>query len=128
MPGSDLAALRVLIAEDEFLIATDLAEAFESEGAQVLGPASSVKTAMALLETTPAVDCGVLDLNLGGELVYPLADALARRDVPFLFTTGYDDGAIPSRFDNVIRLPKPTDGAAAVEQARQLLLRGKSRE
>lgn len=87
-----------------------------------MGPVSSVEAAMMLLDASPAVNCGVLDLNLGGEMVYPLADALAERHVPFLFTTGYDDGAIPSRFEHVIRLQKPTDGVAAVWQAKQLLL------
>lgn len=103
------------------LIAVDLAEAFEQEGAQVLGPASSISRAMALLESGETIDCGVLDLNLGGELVYPLADALAERNIPFMFTTVYEEGAIPRRFDHVLRLMSPATGVAAVEIAKQLL-------
>lgn len=124
MVHSKLTAAKVLIAEDEVLIAVDLAEAFEHEGAQVLGPVSSISRAMAVLEAVANIDCGVLDLNLGGELVYPLADALAERDVPFMFTTGYGEDAIPARFDHVLRLEKPATGEAAVEMAKQILAEG----
>lgn len=113
------AARRVLIAEDELLIAVDLAEAFEREGAKVVGPVSSVEKALSLLEKEGAIDFGVLDLDLGGELVYPLADELVQRNIPFMFTTGYDAGAIPPRFEDVIRLEKPATGEAAVERARE---------
>lgn len=103
------------------LIAVDLAEAFEQEDAQILGPASSISRAMALLDSVGDIDCGFLDLNLGGEFVYPLADALAERNIPFMFTTGYEEGAIPPRFDHVLRLMKPATGVAAVETAKQFL-------
>lgn len=119
MTNPYFAARRVLIAEDELLIAVDLAEAFEREGAKVVGPVSSVEKALSLLEKEGAIDFGVLDLDLGGELVYPLADELVQRNIPFMFTTGYDAGAIPSRFEDVIRLEKPATGEAAVESARK---------
>lgn len=121
MVHSKLTAAKILIAEDELLIAVDLAEAFEQEGARVLGPASSLARAMAMLKSAENVDFGVLDLNLGGELIYPLADALAARDVPFMFTTGYGEDAIPPRFDHVVRLEKPATGEAAVAIAKQIL-------
>jgi len=124
MIDSKLTAAKILIAEDELLIALDLVEAFEQEGARVLGPAASVARAMALIDIDPSIDCGVLDLNLGGELVYPLADALAERDVPFMFTTGYGEDAIPPRFDHVLRLEKPATGEAAVEMAKRILAEG----
>jgi hypothetical protein len=63
----------------------------------------------------------VLDLNLGGELAYPLAEALAQRNVPFLFSTGYDADEIASPFEDVIRLAKPATGEQALEEARRIL-------
>jgi CheY-like chemotaxis protein len=117
-----LAARRVLIAEDELLIAIDLAEAFEKEGAKVIGPVSSVERALSLIENDEPVDFGVLDLRLGGELVYPVADRLLENSIPFMFITGYDAGAIPARFEDVIRLEKPATGEAAVERAEHALL------
>lgn len=113
------ATRRVLIAEDELLIAIDLAEAFEREGARVIGPVSSVERALSLIEHEGAIDFGILDLDLGGELVFPLADELAHRNIPFMFTTGYDAGAIPPRFEDVVRLEKPATGEAAVERAKE---------
>lgn len=120
MVPSKLNAAKILIAEDELLTAVDLAEAFEQEGARVVGPASSLARAMALLKSAENVDCGVLDLNLGGELIYPLADALAARDVPFMFTTDYGKDAIPPRFDHVLRLEKPAVGEAVVAIAKRI--------
>jgi DNA-binding response OmpR family regulator len=123
MLDHSLSGLHVLIAEDELLIAVDLAEAFEREGAYVLGPASTLGRALSLINGRSTVDFGVLDLNLGGELVYPLADVLAERGIPFMFTTGYDDGEMVARFNAIARSEKPVVGEAVVEQVRQLLLR-----
>jgi hypothetical protein len=112
------AARRVLIAEDELLIAVDLAEAFEREGQR--------SSARSLLSKKPcrfskkkARSISAFSISIWGELVYPLADELVQRNIPFMFTTGYDAGAIPSRFEDVIRLEKPATGEAAVESARK---------
>ena len=82
---------RFLVVEDEYLIAADLAAFLEAQGIEVVGPAASVNEALALLESdTDGLDCAVLDVNLQDDRVYPVADVLMSREVPFVFTTGYD--------------------------------------
>lgn len=102
-----LAARRILVVEDEFLIADEMAEALSAHGAQVVGPAPSVVAALDLIEREAALDHAVLDINLRGQTVFPVAEALWRRAVPFIFTTGYDTALIPPPFANVPRLIKP---------------------
>ena len=86
--GPALAARRVLVVEDEWLIAAQVARALE--GAVVLGPAGSVGRVLALLaDGSPPPDAALLDVNLGGEPVTPVALALAGRGVPFALVTAY---------------------------------------
>jgi CheY-like chemotaxis protein len=98
---------RILLAEDEYFIVQDLAQAFAAAGADVIGPAATVVDALRLIVATAQLDGAVLDINLQGEMVYAVADALATRGVPFVFATGYDREAIPERFSNRIRCEKP---------------------
>ena len=98
---------RILVVEDEYLLADELALELADEGAVVLGPAPSVKRALGLLEGEASLDGAILDLNLGGEPAFPVADALIDRSVPLIFTTGYDAGAIPERFAHIPRCEKP---------------------
>src|SRR4051794_18564375 len=82
---------RLLVVEDEYLIAASLARELEGRGAEVVGPAGSVRDALALVEAEgDRLDGAVLDINLRDERVYPVADALVARGVPFIFLTGYD--------------------------------------
>ena len=97
----------ILVVEDDFLIGHDFAAALGDLGVNVLGPVGSVDDALDLLEETTDIDWAVLDLNLGGELSYPIADALAERGLPFVFTTGYDKAALAARYSEVIRCEKP---------------------
>ena len=117
MPDRGLAGRRVLVVEDEYLLASDLADALEDEAAEVIGPAPSVSRAMALIDGRSEIHLCLLDINLGGELVYPVADALVERGVPFLFVTGYDARAIPPRFEGVRRLEKPVRVAEVLRAA-----------
>ena len=98
---------RILVVEDEYLLADALASELEDRGAVVLGPAPSIKRALALLEREASLDGAILDLNLGGEPAFPVADALIDRGVPLIFTTGYDAAAIPERFTQIPRCEKP---------------------
>lgn len=98
---------RVLVAEDEYLLADELQTELEDAGAIVLGPVATVAEAMALIDAGSRIDGAILDANLGGEMVFAAADMLAQRGVPFIFTTGYDASAIPSRFSEVARCEKP---------------------
>lgn len=112
MPGSGSEALRgrrALIVEDEYLIAFDLARTLEDLGVGVVGPARSVADALALIATEAKIDAAVLDINLGDEKAYPIADALLTRRVPFVFVTGYDSSIIPAAYAGAPRCEKPVD-------------------
>jgi DNA-binding NtrC family response regulator len=86
--GAALLKLKVLVVEDELLIAMALEDLLTISGFAVVGPASSLKQGMRLIEEQ-TVDGAVLDINLRGEMVFPLADALAARSIPFVYVTGY---------------------------------------
>ena len=86
--GADLAGLRVLIVEDEFLLAMELETLVEGGGCTVLGPVSCVDHALALLDGEPP-DAALLDVNLRGERATPIAAALMALGVPFVLITGY---------------------------------------
>ena len=103
---------RILLVEDDYFIADAMLGALEDAGATVLGPVSSVKEALALLDGEPEVDSAILDINLNGEMVYPVADALTARGVPFIFATGYDEAAVPPAWRHVIRCEKPVNATA----------------
>jgi two-component system, response regulator PdtaR len=86
--GAALSELKVLVVEDEPLIAMALEDLLTISGFAVVGPASSLKQGMRLIEEQ-TVDGAILDINLRGEMVFPLADALAARSIPFVYVTGY---------------------------------------
>ncbi len=87
--GEKLLGLQVLIVEDEALVAIDLQFAFEDAGAEVLGPAMSLSDALAVAEQAAHIDCALLDVDLAGHDVYPVAHVLQRRGIPFIFHTGH---------------------------------------
>jgi len=101
---------RVLLVEDEFLIASDLIRLLHQQGAEVLGPAATVRCALDLLLASPDADGAILDVNLRGEMAFPVADALRDRGVPFVFATGYAQDMIPERYAGVPCCEKPFDG------------------
>ncbi|MDN4633719.1 response regulator [Sphingomonas sp. PsM26] len=86
MPGEALRGRRVLIVEDNYLMAMGLAAVLKQAGAFVAGPVANIREALALLDPLP--DCASLDVQLGKETSFPIADELAARGVPFLFCTG----------------------------------------
>lgn len=99
----------VLIVEDEYLIGADLADMIKKNGASVLGPASTIPSALALVSETEKIDAAVLDVNIQNEKVFEVADVLGRKGVPFLFTSGYDFSVIPERFRRIRQYSKPID-------------------
>ncbi len=107
-----LSGRRILLVEDEYFIVDDMVRIFEESGAEVIGPAASVESALGILQSTPRIDGAVLDLNLRGEMSFPVADALAARGVPFVFATGYDGTAIPALYGHVVRCEKPVSADA----------------
>lgn len=100
---------RILVVEDEYFLVEDLCRDLRDAGAVVVGPAPSVEQALVLIETEPAIDGAILDVNLGGEMAYPVADALLARECPFVFTTGYSDGVLSARYPHVPRIEKPAE-------------------
>lgn len=108
MAGLDLlAGKHILIVEDDYFIAFGLASSLKAEGAVVIGPAPSLPEALNLIEHAERLDGAVLDVNLGGEMAYPIADALKERAVPFAFTSGYDRASISPRFADAPVVQKP---------------------
>jgi CheY-like chemotaxis protein len=105
---------RILVVEDDYMLADDLREDLESAGAEVLGPVATVEDALALLAREDRLDGAVLDVNLAGEAVYPVADALLARGVQFAFATGYDGWSLPAAYAGIPRFEKPLDPLAVV--------------
>ncbi len=89
-----LVGKRVLIVEDKMLVALMIEDFLIDLGCSTIGPCSSVATALDAVRTE-AFDLAVLDVNLDGETVYPVAEILAERHIPFLFLSGYGDEALP---------------------------------
>jgi CheY-like chemotaxis protein len=107
-PGkTGLTSRRVLVVEDEYFLADDMARALEQVGAEVVGPVPSVARALAVLASGESVDAAVLDINLRGEMVFPVADALRARGTPFVFSTGYGRASVPAAYRDVPRWEKP---------------------
>jgi CheY-like chemotaxis protein len=90
---SDLAGLRVLVVEDEMMVSMLIEDMLEDLGCKVVGPASRLDEALALAGEAE-LDCAVLDVNLGGQSIFPLADFLRAKGAPFAFATGYGDAGL----------------------------------
>jgi DNA-binding response OmpR family regulator len=114
--------LRILIVEDEFFVGILLEEDLRASGFQPLGPITSVAVARETIRRE-TFDLAILDINLNGEMVYPLADDLVERRIPFIFLSGYSELNLPERFRDVARLSKPYHLPRLVERIR-LLARG----
>lgn len=110
-----LRGCHVLVVEDEFMLAEDMSQELAEAGAIVIGPAQSLERAIELLAASGIVDAAVLDVNLQGKPVFPIADALLERRVPFVFTTGYDASVLPARFRSSARCSKPIDTRLLLE-------------
>ncbi|GGY50870.1 response regulator [Parvularcula lutaonensis] len=90
--GSALSGKRILVAEDEIIVGLEMQHALENASADVIGPAGSLSEALNIL-ATEEIDGAILDLDLHGEEVFPAADILQSRGVPFLFHTGHGERA-----------------------------------
>ena len=99
---------RILVVEDEIMVATDLAYSLEDAGAEPIGPAYSLSEGLAIADRE-SVDAAILDVNLHGVDVYPLAERLLSAGVPFVFHTGHGDReTLTSRFPGATVCHKPT--------------------
>jgi DNA-binding NtrC family response regulator len=111
----------ILVVEDDYFQADDIAAALTRAGAVVIGPAASAEEALQLLESSNA-KLALVDINLRGDASFGLADALTARQVPFIFTTGYDAGMIPARHSQVYRWQKPFDVDELISKLNEMLL------
>jgi CheY-like chemotaxis protein len=115
-----LAGIRILVVEDEPLIAMDIEERLLAAGGNVIGPAANPETARRLIaETSP--DAALLDANLAGSRVDDLAFELRRRRVPFAFATGFGRESLPAEFPDAPLLAKPFGSEELVSVVRDLL-------
>jgi DNA-binding response OmpR family regulator len=101
---ASLEGVRVLLVEDEYLVASLIEEILEIAGCIVTGPIPRLAQAVDAADRETC-DAAVLDVNLAGERIYPVADILSRRNIPFVFVTGY--GVLPGEYANRPRLCKP---------------------
>ena len=112
-PVDELGGRRILLVEDEYFIAHDLKSALCGRGVHVVGPVPDLAGGLALARHEE-LDAAVLDVNLGGEMSYPIADELGERGVPFLFTSGYDDATLNRAYCRVTLIEKPFDVEAVL--------------
>jgi len=106
--GDALQGLKVLVLEDETLVSMMVEDMLSDLGCEVVGPFARLDSALAFAgDGRPDVDVALLDVNLGGERSFPLAEVLSARNVPFVFTTGYDDAGMPEAWRGRPALRKP---------------------
>jgi CheY-like chemotaxis protein len=104
--GQLLKGHRILIVEDNFVMALDLSLMVEGLGGAVIGPVGRLEEGIALAQSNE-LDGAILDVNLDGSNTFFLADGLVAADVPVIFATGYDIKMLPERFANIPKLSKP---------------------
>ena len=107
-----IAGRRVLIIEDESLVAMLLETILEDMGCVPVGPAATVDEGLQLTADPAPIDAALLDVNVAGRQVFPIAEALKARGVPFVFSTGYGEGGLPDEWRGHPTLQKPFTEAA----------------
>ena len=103
---------RVLIVEDESLVAMLLETILEDMGCETVGPASNIDDGLTMARDTPNIDAALLDVNVAGRVVFPVAEVLRDRGVPFVFSTGYGAGGLPEEWQHQPTIQKPFTEAA----------------
>lgn len=112
---SHLYGLQVLVVEDEAMVLMMLEDMLADFGCTVSGVAATVSEALDQLRAPAAIDAAILDVNLGGERIYPVADLLQARGVPFVFSTGYGPAELALRYPGRPLLQKPYAPEALAE-------------
>ncbi len=114
-----LAGIRVFVVEDEALVLLSLLDMLEDMGCTVAASAQGIADALRKASDL-SFDIGLLDVSVGGERIDPVADLLAGRDIPFVFTSGHERDSLPMRFKERPLLSKPY----VASQLQATLLRG----
>jgi CheY-like chemotaxis protein len=118
---SSLAGRHVLVVEDEAIISMMVEDALADAGARIIGPASSVEKALALIARGEVIDAAAMDMNLNGHLATPVAHALAARNIPVVMLTGYDRAGVPEELRSLPLVPKPFSPERLVAAIAELL-------
>ena len=123
MDEADLSGRRILLVEDELLLAIDVEHSLDEAGAQTIGPASRLRDAVAIAaDLDVQIDAAILDVDLHGQDVFPVADALRARGVPFLFHTGHGTKAgLNERYFGAVVCSKPILSEHLVAMVARLL-------
>ena len=103
---------RILLVEDEALVAMLLETILEDMGCVTVGPAATVEEGLAVVADAAPLDAALLDVNVGGQLVFPIAEALKTRGVPFVFSTGYGAAGLSEAWRGHPTVQKPFTEAA----------------
>lgn len=112
---------RIFVVDDDLLFALWVADELKDRGADVVGPVAVMDRALEFAATAN-IDAAVLDIEIGQELVWPVADALSVRRIPFIFLSGHD-GALPDRFASHMLMSKLVVPSCWIEALRQILHR-----
>jgi DNA-binding NarL/FixJ family response regulator len=118
---ADLAGCRVLVVEDDYILASGVVRALRETGISVLGSVGREDQALALI-ANEAPTCAIVNINLGDGPRFKVSEALQDAGVPFTFVTGYGDEVIPARFDTVKRLLKPVPPQELVQAVVRLCM------
>ncbi|MGZ9114289.1 MAG: response regulator [Brevundimonas sp.] len=110
--SAPLTGRRVLVVEDESLVAMLLETILEDMGCTPVGPAANIDDGLALATDGELLDAALLDVNVAGRQVFPVAEALKARGVPFVFSTGYGEGGLPEEWRGQATIQKPFTEAA----------------
>ena len=110
--SAPLTGRRVLVVEDESLVAMLLETILEDLGCTPVGPAATVEEGLQVAGGDEPLDAALLDVNVAGKQVFPIAEALKARGVPFVFSTGYGEGGLPDEWRGQATLQKPFTEAA----------------
>ncbi|MBX3476112.1 MAG: response regulator [Brevundimonas sp.] len=117
---TDLTGRRILVVEDESLVAMPIETILEDLGCIPVGPAATVPAGLTLA-TGESLDAALLDVNVAGQQVFPVAQALADRGVPLVFSTGYGEAGLPDQWRGRPTLQKPFTEAAVGQAIRKAL-------
>lgn len=101
----------ILVIEDDYIVALDLCAHLESLGVTVIGPSGKVSAGLELAQNAVSVQGALLDVNISGQTVFPVADALIQRNIPITFVTAYDMSMLPAAYRHFPRIDKPMDPA-----------------
>ena len=115
-----LAGRRILVVEDEMLIAWAIADSLKRLGCTVVGPAARIDQAIEIIDHEP-IDAALLDVNLNGQMSYPVADLLVTLGVPFLISTAYHKSSLSTAYQDFPIIQKPLDPATLGDALTKLL-------